>query len=525
MPATAFASILALAALGAALGPHAAQAPDPRPRVDALVAPLLEGEWAVGLSIALLRGADTRFLAYGKLAAGHDRTPDADTLFEIGSVTKVFTALLLADMAERGEVELNEPVRACLPAGLDAPGGEREILLSDLATHTSGLPRMPDNLAPADPADPYADYTPQRLHAYLARRGLGRHDRETYAYSNLGGGLLGHALARRAGRSYEKLVLDRICGPLGMPDTRSELSAEQRARFAAGQDTEGGPVSNWRFSALAGAGALRSTARDMAAFVRANLDPAATKLSAAIEATHEPRAETVVPKGQIALGWHVGPDGNLRWHNGQTAGYHSFVAFDRTRSLGVVVLCNSPTGLVDELGMKLLPLLAGEAVEPLRVPKTAAIEPAVLEGCVGRYQLAPGFVLEVTREGDRLFGQATGQPRLRLYPESPSLFHCRTVDARITFVRDANGRAKSLLLHQNGRNMPGPRLRRRRTACAGGTRGASGRWKMRLSGNQASALSFQIANCKKSNFKFWNRSAVCAFHYGVTEATRREPGS
>ena len=197
---------------------------------------------------------------------------NGDTIFEIGSATKVFTSLLLADMVQRGEVALNDPVAKFLPAGVSVPERNgRQITLVDLATHTSGLPRLPANLNPKDPNNPYADYTPEQLYQFLSSYQLPRDIGAQYEYSNLGGGLLGFALARRAGMSYEALVKSRICDPLGMKDTGITLTPEMKARFAVGHDQGLARVENWDLPTLAGAGALRSTANDLLAFVSANI--------------------------------------------------------------------------------------------------------------------------------------------------------------------------------------------------------------------------------------------------------------
>lgn len=232
----------------------------------------------VGLVIGVVFPGGRRVFGYGRRGGeGGDSSPDQDTIFEIGSITKVFTAALLADMARRGEVRLDDPVQRYLPAGVQVPTrGGRAITLLHLATHTSGLPRLPGNLGRTvrDRANPYAHYTVDDLYAFLNGCRLARVPGERYAYSNLGAGLLGHVLALRAGMGYEALVTRRLCGPLGMMDTAVTLSPEQRGRLAQGHAASDEPVPLWDLPMLAGAGALRSTARDMLAFLAANLESA-----------------------------------------------------------------------------------------------------------------------------------------------------------------------------------------------------------------------------------------------------------
>ncbi len=233
-------------------------------------------------------------------------------MFEIGSITKVFTASVLASMVARGEVRLDDPVARYLPPSVKAPTrGGKEITLAHLATHTSGLPRLPPDLQPSDPANPYADCTVDQMYQFLSAYALPRDIGAQYEYSNLGMGLLGPALARRAGKSYEELVIERVLAPLAMSDTRITPTPGMGARF---------------------------------------------------------------------------------------------------------------------------------------------------DSYVGVYELAPGFCIAVTRAGDALFGQATGQPRFRLYAESETEFFLKEVDAQITFARDSGGKATELVLHQEGRDMPGRRI-------------------------------------------------------------------
>src|SRR5947209_4284392 len=180
---------------------------------------------SVGIVVGIIGPQGSKIYSYGRLAADSKAVPDGDTVFEIGSVTKVFTSLLLADMVQRGEVALTDPVSKYLPADVKMPErGGKKITLIDLATHTSGLPGMPNNFHSKDPGNPYADYTVPQLYEFLATVELTRDIGSQYEYSNLGGGLLGHALARRARTDYETLVRTRILEPLGMKSTAITLS-------------------------------------------------------------------------------------------------------------------------------------------------------------------------------------------------------------------------------------------------------------------------------------------------------------
>jgi CubicO group peptidase (beta-lactamase class C family) len=224
---------------------------------------------------------------------------------------------------------------------------------------------MPDHFEPADPTNPYADYGPRELHECLGATKLRRVPGASYEYSNLGVGLLGFALARKASTAYEQMMIDRICKPLGMTDTTVRLKVDARARLAPGHDLAGVAMPNWDFDTLAGAGAIRLTADDMLKYVAANLGLVDSPLAAAMKMTHERRA-AVDEKTDIALAWHIGRRTGARYHSGQTAGYHSFVAFVPERDVGVVVLSNTASFMVDTIGTQLLRTMLGEAVEPIR---------------------------------------------------------------------------------------------------------------------------------------------------------------
>lgn len=310
----------------------------------------------VGIVAGLINEKERQIVSYGQLNEDSSREVDGDTIFEIGSITKVFTALLLADMVERREVTLNAPVSKLLPGSVKTPTKDgKEITLLHLATHTSGLPKLPANLAPKDWGNPYVDYTVEQLYQYLSSCTLTNDIGAKWSYSNVGGGLLGHALALKAGTDYEALVIARICEPLEMQSTRLKLEPELQRRLAAPHDHTGKPTKNWDIPTLSGAGALRSTANDMIKFVAANLDLSKTPLAVAMHNTHSERTNTTSSNLYVCLGWHLTRKHGreIIWHNGETGGYHCFVAFDKRARSGVVVLANF-THWIDDIGFHLL---------------------------------------------------------------------------------------------------------------------------------------------------------------------------
>jgi serine-type D-Ala-D-Ala carboxypeptidase/endopeptidase len=335
--------------------------------VDDLAERTMRSGRRVGLVVGYLAGGEEWVRGYGRSGTGADARPDGGTLFEIGSITKVFTGLLLADLAEHGIVGLDDPLARYLPASAVVPTPRgREITLGDLSSHTAGLPRNPKGMLRRwlrDRRNPFAGLSVDDVQQGLARTRLRRRPGERVRYSNLGVGLLGQALERAAGQPWERLVRERICLPLGMRDTLVTPSDEQAARLAVGHTRRGRPVPRFEVSALAGAGALRSTATDMLRFLRANLDPASTPLAASLERIQRPRQR--MGRGmQMGLGWLIvrspEPAGPLLWHNGGTNGFRSFAGVARDRGIAVVVLGNSARS-VDRLGLRLVRLLSNGA--------------------------------------------------------------------------------------------------------------------------------------------------------------------
>ena len=456
-----FAMILLGAIAGAQSPPNSPVPPDSEIR-KILVERIDTFHQGVGIVVGVIEPQGRRVVAYGSLNQGDPRPLNGDTIFEIGSVTKVFTSLLLSDMVQRGEVALADPVAKYLPAEVKVPErGGRVITLVDLSTHTSGLPRMPSNFNPKDPANPYADYTAEQLFQFISSFQLTRDIGSQFEYSNLGGGLLGQALARRAGMDYEALVRTRITGPLGMGSTGITLSPEMKARLALGHNAKLLAVPNWDLPALAGAGALRSSANDMLTFLAANLGYMKSPLAPAMAAMLSVRRPTGAPGGgEIGLAWLITrpSEDEIVWHNGGTGGYRSFMGYDAKTRVGIVVLSNTFTGSgIDDIGMHLLDSHAPLLPAP-KEHKEITVDPKIFDGYVGRYQLAPNFILTITREGDQLYAQVTNQPKLPIFPEGERDFFYKAVDAQITFETDANGRATSLTLHQNGANMPAKRI-------------------------------------------------------------------
>ena len=334
--------------------------------VDALISPLLAQHEQLGLVVGLQIGDRSVVYGYGALDETRLTVPNERTLFEIGSITKVFTRLLLVTMVEEGLVSLDEPLRSLLPECPDLP---QDITLLRLAT-SGGLPGLPLDLFETpdfNPRNPYGHFTPAQLYTYLAtsRSDTGGAQSETYVPLNLGAAVLGDVLGRKLGLSYEQAVVQRICDPLGLPDTRSKLTAEQQERLATPHTPTGEPTLNWDLPTLPGAAGLRSTAQDLLILLTTNLGSVSTPLQSALRLCRQIVVEHSLPQGNLPFGWYVSrskePGKALYWQNGGTGGYRAFAGFRQESQSGVVVLSNyGPTAKIgiDRIGITLLDRLS-----------------------------------------------------------------------------------------------------------------------------------------------------------------------
>jgi D-alanyl-D-alanine-carboxypeptidase/D-alanyl-D-alanine-endopeptidase len=404
------------------------------------------------LIIAVVDGDRSGVFAFGRLDNG--KAPDAATLYEIGSVTKTFTATLLADEVIKGGVSLDEPVARLLPGYAIPSRNGKQITLQTLAMHDSGLPRLPTDFRSANPADPFTDYTAARLEDFLKSYVLPRDPGDQYEYSNLGVAVLGNALAMHAKVDYATLLRARILSPLGMSDSATTMVAGTQSRYAPGHGLAGNPVPNWNLGVFAPAGGLRSSGAEMLSYLKANMGLTPTPLYPAMQLAQKARGPGPKSGDQIGLVWltQVRPDGNIIWHGGNTGGYSSFIGFTADRKHGVVILTNVAAD-VDALAFATLrPSWPMPAVH-----KKVVLTSAQLDDCVGEYQLTPKLVINVTHVEDHLVGQATGQGAVPMFATAPDEFFATVGDISVSFTRVA-GKVTGMVLHQHG-DHTAPRIR------------------------------------------------------------------
>jgi len=298
----------------------------------------------VGLSIGVLKNGKISLYNYGETGQGSKQLPTSGTLFEIGSITKTFTAAILATYVNAGKLRLTDQIVRYLPDSVAANPELKDVTLLNLINHTSGLPTLPDNLSaqkPYDPLNPYANYNKPLLYAYLKTCKLTTKPGTQYAYSNLGVGLLGTILEKISGKTFEEMVSAVICNPLGMSNTVQHLYPLLKTRFAPVYNDEGNQTIPWDFDVLASCGALRSTVDDLLLYAKANLDDNGPgPLAKALKLTHEISFSN---DAKLGLAWHIiRIDGvDYYFHNGGTYGSSSFLAFNKEKKLAVVILSNA----------------------------------------------------------------------------------------------------------------------------------------------------------------------------------------
>ena len=430
------------------------------PQVQEIIDDRVEANLAPAIAVGIVRkdGAKEFYFA-GTLQADGTEEVDEDTIFEIGSISKVFTTLLMALMQEDGELEFSDNAQRFLPAGVSMPTKEgiskanedtpkTHITLEHLATHTSGLPRMPSNIKPKDPCNYYADYTYQQMYDFLSIYELeGEIGREA-VYSNLGMALLGHILELQSGKSYEELLIGLVCEPLGMHSTTTKPRPRDAVRVA-GAHNGTTPVSAWDMPTFAGCGDINSTLSDMLIFTAANMGQIDMPMAIAMRRCHAPREnKTNYP---IRLGWGIsGQLGTeITGHNGGTGGFASSMGFRPDTGEGVVVLSNASYRGVDMICLHLL----DERYKLDNIQKKVKIDPRILSDYVGTYTLNADNIFTIKIENDQLFAMLTGQCFDPLYPTGRDEFTSWAVDAQFSFVRNRQGKVDRLVLHQNGRDL------------------------------------------------------------------------
>ncbi len=403
---------------------------------------LLAHDSARAVVVGLYDRGETKIFGFGQLSRANEHKPNANSVFEIGSISKVFTSLLVQVLVDDGVLDWSQSIGSSLPDLKFGSPAVAAITLRELSTHSSGLPSLPDNIEMQNPTDPYAGYGRSDLMAFLVSFKPDTLTKE-YSYSNLGAGLLGTIAADAAEANYADAVRLKVLQPLKLLDTQTSLRDDQRDRLATGF-SDGADMPNWGgFDALAGAGALLSTADNLLRFIHHNVNSSDLKNSIA-------EIQQRQDQGPTALGWHVTEvdDGEpMLWHNGGTGGYTSFLAVRPDTGTGIVILATSTAyDDVTNLGM----------AEITGQPRAAGLSNA--DSYVGAYKLAGEFILTIYSQNEHLYGQATGQGPFPLKHESGDAFSFEASGIEIQFHRDGSCVVNAMTFSQAGREMAAPKV-------------------------------------------------------------------
>ncbi|MBU1534456.1 beta-lactamase family protein [Myxococcota bacterium] len=414
------------------------------PTVKMLAGQLLAGEWAQSLFVGIISPAGEERYTFGAMGKTDRRLPDARSVYAIGSITKVFTGLLLQQMVAAGEVTLGTTVGELWPQGKFDPS-VRAVTLSQLTTHTSGLPRMPKSFNPAKAADPYADFTGEKLRIALEKITVSKGP-HPHAYSNLGVGLLGYLLAKKAGKPYDLLLSGRILQPLGLSSTASltdPILPGVKTRLVEGY-TDGTTVpDHWRFDALAGAGSLYSTGDDLLRFARLHLlegHPHRRLLDAARRPLATRRG------GHVGSGWMLDDSGWV-WHNGGTGGFRSHLAFHKKKKIIIIVLASASSLAADFMAGNIRRVMEGK--KPGKTPPTLPLTGEAARQYEGTFRCdLTGAPMVIKAEGGRLFARYGTQPFVRIYAAKPDVLYYRVVAAAMKVWFDDRNKAREVVLVQ-----------------------------------------------------------------------------
>ena len=403
-----------------------------RDQVAAQVQPFLDAELVSGLVVGLYDAGKTEIYGFG--TGPNHAPPDGTTLFELGPITKVYTALILADAVQRRELELDTPLAELLPPGVTVPTRDKVLItLKHLALHSAGLPHLPPSLVDhATDPDPYAGYGEDALYHDLIRTQLETPPGTQVMYSNYGGGLLGFALGKKLGGGYAKVLADRVLRPLELKDTFVVVPAALAPRRAGGTNDDLAKAAPWTFDALAGAAALVSSARDQLRLLELELDAAAggqLPLRRAMKLTQEPQLDRT--GDNEGLGWMIDSAGRY-WHNGGTGGFHAFLGFDPKTKRGVVLLASTATSLVDRLSDAMYKILENAPPPAATFPTAAQIAPFA-----GSYEVS-GTKLQVVADGKRLYLEGPGEPRHRMAPVSDHEFWLEVLGSLAAFEKEGD---------------------------------------------------------------------------------------
>ena len=419
--------------------------------------PVIEAGLIPGAVVGVYTDGEASYYTIGALDFDEGVEPSVETLYEIGSISKVMTGVLFADAIRRGEVTKETLVDDLLPEGVDAKDFKgTEVQLWNLTTHTSGWPTAPSNLRPTDPDRPFWGYTEEMLFEYISGASPKREPGTGFEYSNLSVGLLGNLIAHQAGMGYEEAVTKRVFEPMGIEGIKITLDTDELKRLAPATSS-GRSTKPWEdIGPMNPAGMWVASAPAMLEFAIENLSDAEGEIYESLDAARESMFDSGF--GTVCFGWMLAKDGSSYWHNGMTGGYSSYLAVNRELETAVVVLTNGTTFFTTSAGEKLFQQVVGMNPDPVEIDMHEAIDKDYAQRLVGEYK-GEFFTMYVTSEAGKLFARITGQQALVvLETDKANTFRYEMVDAEIEFELPTEGEAVAVTLHQGGREMVSKRI-------------------------------------------------------------------
>jgi len=447
------AAVVSTLALVSLAGHAFAAEPDYADIVAKHVMPAIEAELIPGAVIGIYKDGEVSFYPIGTLNFDQDQAPTIDTLYEIGSISKVITGALFADAVRRGEVTRDTLVNDLLPDGYEVKAvDDEDIKLWHLTTHSSGWGTAPFNLAPADGEKPFTGYTQQMMFEAAKLMPMKQKPGTKFEYSNYAVGMLGTLISINANGEYEALVKERVLEPLDIENFTIQLAPDQQSMLAPA--TAGGRQTKpWgKTGPMDPCGMWVTNAPGLLEFAISNLGEHEGEIYESLAMSREALFDPGTG-GQICSGWFIAGDGSTYWHNGMTGGYSSYMAVNPTFDTAVVVLTNGAAIQTGAIGERIIQAVFGMNPEPIQIDIAEKLDASYTDRIVGVYHSGMGFDMTITVIRGKVFAQLTGQQALSLSLMADNRFKIDLVEAEIEFAVPEDGEATSVTLFQNGMEM------------------------------------------------------------------------
>ncbi len=411
-----------------------------KPDVEKLLKQRIDSGKGYGIIVGIIEPEGITFYNYGRLGIDDPTPVTEDTVFELGSLTKTFTASLVQDMHEKNELNLNDPIEKFFPDVHIPDYHGQKILLWHLLTHTSGLPYLPYNFQCEDISNPFANYSIEKTFDFLNSFDLPRPPGKLYDYSNLSLGLVGYIISNGSAANYQQLLQERICKPLGLENTSLGPTPEMENKLSKAHIGDH-VVPFWEFPVFFGTGGIYSTVKDLTIFLEAHMGKLNTILNDTFQKTHQAYGAADAPDLKIALAWHIRENFSSKviYHNGGTGGCRSYLGFCPDTQRGVVILSNSAVN-INDLGFHLV----DSRYSLKKEDNVITLDSFILDKYVGKYQHPSGLIFTISKKNKNLTVHLPGYPTAEIFPETTTRFFLKIVTATVDFNFDDDNNVKGL---------------------------------------------------------------------------------